>query len=182
MRKTLHDGSTRFEILGRDESILKFSDIPAALDFLRRFKSDPAQMAILRNVIAGSSPDVHRLDTEEVLKQFASLLVNGQVKILKSPRLLGGADAAEEVEAEKAKQEAKSAPLRAPRKTSWIEINLRDMEGQPVPGKRYRIKMPDGSIAEGSLDNFGHAEYFGINPGTCAVSFPDLDADAWERV
>lgn len=182
MRKILHDGSTRFEIFARDDSLLKFSDIPAALDFLRRFKNDPAQMAILRSVIASSSRDVHRLDTEEVLKQFASLLVSSQLKILKSPQLLRGGSGAEEVEREKAKQAAKSAPPMAPRKTSWIEIHLRDMEGQPVPGKRYRIKMPDGSVEEGNLDDFGHAEYYGINPGTCAVSFPDLDAEAWERV
>lgn len=181
MQKVLHDGPIRFGILTRDDSILSFGDIPAALDFLRRFKNNPAMIMILRSAMAGSSYDLHRLDTEEVLKQFAALIVNGQFKILRLPQYLGGVGGGEEVEEQKAKKKEVKGTQPAPRKTSWIEIYLRDADGQPVPGEKYRIEMPDGSVEEGNLDGFGHAEYYGINPGTCQVSFPDLDADAWER-
>jgi hypothetical protein len=67
------------------------------------------------------------------------------------------------------------------KKKSWIEITLVDMEGKPVPGVRYRITLPDGGEPqEGTLNEFGQAGYYEIEPGTCTVTFPDLDAQAWE--
>lgn len=64
-------------------------------------------------------------------------------------------------------------------KTSWVEIELIDQDDEPVPGERYRIELPDGSVDSGSLDANGIARVEGIDPGTCKVSFPDLDKDAW---
>lgn len=66
------------------------------------------------------------------------------------------------------------------KKKSWIEIMLVDMEGKPMPGVRYRITPPGGEPQEGTLNEFGQAGYYEIEPGTCKVTFPDLDADAWE--
>jgi type VI secretion system secreted protein VgrG len=66
-------------------------------------------------------------------------------------------------------------------KKSWIEIELVDEAGQPVPGERYRITLPDGTtIADGSLDEKGCARVSGIDPGTCKVTFPNLDKEAWQ--
>lgn len=65
-------------------------------------------------------------------------------------------------------------------KKAWIEIVLVDMEGKPVPGVRYRITTPDGEVQEGNLNEHGQAGYYQIEPGTCKVTFPDLDKDAWE--
>ncbi|MHB1024433.1 MAG: type VI secretion system Vgr family protein [Desulfobacteria bacterium] len=64
---------------------------------------------------------------------------------------------------------------------SWIEIKLVDENNDPVPGERYRVEMPDGKIAEGSLDHNGYARVNRIKPGTCKVTFPKLDKDAWEK-
>jgi hypothetical protein len=67
-------------------------------------------------------------------------------------------------------------------KTSWIEIEMMDEENQPVPGMAYRITLPDGeTVAEGTLDDKGFARVDGIEPGTCKITFPDLDKDAWEK-
>ncbi len=66
-------------------------------------------------------------------------------------------------------------------KKSWIEIELVDEEDNPVPGERYQITLPDGSVAEGSLDEKGFARVDGIDPGTCQVTFPELDKDAWDK-
>lgn len=67
-------------------------------------------------------------------------------------------------------------------KTSWIEIQLVDEEDNPVPGEVYRIILPDGqTVAEGTLDENGFARVNGIDPGTCQITFPDLDQEAWER-
>lgn len=70
-----------------------------------------------------------------------------------------------------------------PEKKSWIEIEMVDEEDEPVPGVYYRIKLPDGEqVAEGTLDHKGFARIEGIDPGTCEITFPDLDKDAWEKL
>lgn len=70
-----------------------------------------------------------------------------------------------------------------PTKTSWIEIQLKDDDGKPVPHERYRVTPPgrDKPI-EGFLDAQGLARIDGIDPGTCVITFPDLDAGSWEPV
>ena|SRR5437762_2520293 len=65
-------------------------------------------------------------------------------------------------------------------KKSWIEIELVDEKNKPVPGVTYRITTPDEAVAEGTLDEKGFARLEGLEPGTCKVSFPDLDSEAWE--
>lgn len=71
----------------------------------------------------------------------------------------------------------------ARRKTSWIEIELVDEVGQPVPGEAYEIVSPDGeTIARGTLNQFGLAHVAVKEPGTCQITFPNLDAMAWERI
>lgn len=67
-------------------------------------------------------------------------------------------------------------------KKSWIEIELVDKEGKPVPGEAYEVTLPDGTqIASGSLDHKGFKRIEGIDPGNCKVTFPRLDKDAWKR-
>ncbi|HHN77114.1 MAG TPA: hypothetical protein ENK11_00365 [Phycisphaerales bacterium] len=63
---------------------------------------------------------------------------------------------------------------------SWIEIELRDQEGEPIAGEQYEILLPDGTIAKGSLDGNGFARVAGFEPGQCKVTFPALDKDATE--
>lgn len=65
---------------------------------------------------------------------------------------------------------------------TWIEIELVDEADEPVPGEKYRITLPDGRVASGTLDKNGFARVSGIDPGTCQITFPDLDKDAWEKI
>jgi type VI secretion system secreted protein VgrG len=65
-------------------------------------------------------------------------------------------------------------------KKHWIEIELVDEDGNPVPGEPYRITLPDGTtVADGTLNEKGWARVDHIDPGTCQVTFPNLDKDAW---
>lgn len=66
-------------------------------------------------------------------------------------------------------------------KKHWIEISLVDEDGNPVPGRAYKIKLPNGTVQTGKLDSRGLARVEGIDPGTCQVSFPDLDKTMWNR-
>ncbi|MHC5110534.1 MAG: type VI secretion system Vgr family protein [Planctomycetota bacterium] len=64
---------------------------------------------------------------------------------------------------------------------SWIGIRLQDDNGEPLAGERYKIVLSDGTtVAEGSLNNLGEACVRGIDPGSCEVTFPDLDKETWE--
>jgi type VI secretion system secreted protein VgrG len=65
---------------------------------------------------------------------------------------------------------------------SWIEIEMVDEEDEPVPGEKYKITLPDDSVAEGTLDEKGCARVEGFEKGTCKVCFSDLDAEAWEKI
>ena len=67
-------------------------------------------------------------------------------------------------------------------KKTWVEVELVDEEGSPVPGERYRVTLPDGkTVAEGTLDQNGLARVEGIDPGSCKITFPNLDKEAWEK-
>jgi len=66
-------------------------------------------------------------------------------------------------------------------KKSWIEIELVGEDNKPIPGEKYRIELPDGTVAEGTLDEKGMAHIEGTEKGTCQITFPDLDQDAWKK-
>ena len=61
----------------------------------------------------------------------------------------------------------------------WIEIELVGEDDEPIPGESSEITLPDGSVARGTLDQNGHARVEGFEDGSCKISFPDLDKDAW---
>ena len=68
------------------------------------------------------------------------------------------------------------------KKTSWIEIELVGEDKEGIPGEKYRITLPDDSVAEGTLDEKGLARVEGFEKGTCKVCFPNLDKEAWEKI
>ena len=67
-------------------------------------------------------------------------------------------------------------------KKSWIKIELKDEEGEPVAGERFRVTLPDGqTLAEGTTDTNGKAKVSNIDPGNCKITFPFLDGRAWKN-
>ncbi len=67
--------------------------------------------------------------------------------------------------------------------TSWISIELLDEADMPVVGERYEITCPDGTtILRGATDANGQARRQVRGTGTCKISFPNLDLEAWERI
>ena len=71
-------------------------------------------------------------------------------------------------------------PLR--KKKTWIEIRLIGENDEPIAGAAYRIVLPDGQTRDGQLDADGLARVDDIDPGTCVVTFPELDKEAWEGI
>jgi hypothetical protein len=65
-------------------------------------------------------------------------------------------------------------------KKGWIEIVLKNEEGTPLGGTRYVVTLPDGTQADGTLDDKGKARVEGFDPGSCKVTFPELDQKVWK--
>ena len=63
----------------------------------------------------------------------------------------------------------------------WIEVQLEDQFGQPVPYEEFLVVLPDGIEVRGYLDQNGWARLAPIeSAGTCSVSFPNLDTTIWQ--
>lgn len=60
----------------------------------------------------------------------------------------------------------------------WIEIGIEYKDGSPFDGNCL-VELPDGRKTEGAPDEDGVVRVRGIDPGSCKVSFPTLDASAW---
>ena len=68
-----------------------------------------------------------------------------------------------------------------PPEKTYIEIKLEDTEGRPVAGEAYKVTLPDGqTVAEGTLDDKGFARIDGVDPGSCKVTFPNMDKTVWD--
>jgi hypothetical protein len=170
VRRSFQHGHFRLEILEKNESVLKFQNPEEVLEFLKRLRDDPGAIRIFRKLLSANDSDPE----DKILSEMALLLANGKCRLLRTSLPLSR-------KGEESEAESKTGKSETPRKTSWIEINLKYPDGKPVPHEKYRLKLPDGSTQEGILDAYGHVEYYNINAGTCQVSFPDRDSDSWER-
>ena len=64
---------------------------------------------------------------------------------------------------------------------SWIEIELKDENDQPMAGEPYVVTTAEGDEIEGTLDVNGKARVGGIDPGSCQITFPNCDGTEWRR-
>jgi hypothetical protein len=185
VRTELRRGFQNFEVLpwdecGAEDVVVEFPDRYSALEFLSRFLWDPQSMAGIRGILGPVSlyGDVSEWSDEEVLEQFSWELVCGRFKILERPMMEMGSSGGES-HREPGPPEPEVVWARAEK--SWIEIELVDEADQPVAGARYRITLPDGkTLREGSTNAEGWARVSDIDPGTCQITFPFLDKEAWE--
>lgn len=65
-------------------------------------------------------------------------------------------------------------------KKAWVEVELVDDAGAPVPGEAVEIELPDGSVASGTTDDKGLLKITNIDPGSVKITFSNLDKEAWE--
>jgi hypothetical protein len=64
--------------------------------------------------------------------------------------------------------------------TGSLEIELVDVDGQPVRDVRFVAEWTDGTTREGVTDEKGRGKIENVAEGEHSVSFPDVDASAWE--
>ncbi len=53
----------------------------------------------------------------------------------------------------------------------WIELQLNDEDGKPIGGAEYEVKLPNGQVRNGKLDQNGTARVENIPPGQVKVFF-----------
>jgi hypothetical protein len=183
----------RWDEADEADTVLQFQDTSAVLDFLHPFMDDPWARGSLRHVLTEelAYTGIMGWDDGEVLEQLAWRIVRGHIKLFRlapsQPAIQAGIltpagpALAPEGSSGNVEEAQPVAPAAIEKRTSWIEIELVDEEGRPVARERYRVELPGGSIREGRLDVNGLARIDGIEPGTCKISFPDLDARKWQR-
>lgn len=67
-----------------------------------------------------------------------------------------------------------------PAKT-WIGLVLVDQDGNPMPTRGYRLVLPDGTVRESFFDARGRVHLDAIDPGTCTLTFVDLDVSDFKE-
>jgi hypothetical protein len=148
-------------------------DAAGALGFALTLANGPGGATALRSLLAREHATIHRLEDADVVRLLAAQLASG---VVVAERVLLPALSSFDLGDVEAEAAPSSAPLATPK--TWIEIELVDTEGKPVPNERYWILLPDGTSREGRLDSEGRAYFGGLDPGECDVRFPDLDNEA----
>lgn len=154
--------------------------------FLPRWLADPLTRAILIDMMRHTAGHWIETGAQGVNDQRlrCALLEIFRLGLLvpvghKVERDSGGSASAQPVERPK----PASLPKRAPKvEKTWIEFRLVDQMQRAVAGARYRLKLTDGSVREGQLDEGGQLRIAGIQPGTCQICFLDFAAKEWRRL
>jgi hypothetical protein len=73
----------------------------------------------------------------------------------------------------------KQAPPPVKEKT-WIEFRVVWPDGTPAVGVVYRLKITDGSVREGTLDDQGSIRVTNIDPGSCDFTLTEVDGRCWK--
>ena len=121
----------------------------------------------------------HRTPTEEVFAFVAEAVADGRLRVERLRDAWPTFRASERLE----KLDPREPEPTTTEKKTFVAVRLVDEDDPsvPVPFKRYRVELPGGSVREGMLDQHGYALIDQIDPGDCAVSFPDFDASAWKK-
>lgn len=186
MRVFLNDGLDRLQIVSASH-LRRFHDLAAARSFLRSLLDDPGNRQALREALAEVRPS-SRADDHALVDEIARRLLHDDLVLVScaSPveryglEVQVAAQAGQETTPLEDEQAAKAEKTPEKAEEHWLEIELVDDEGKPVPGEAYTVELPDGSVISGRLDDHGQARHEGIDPGTAKVSFPDLDKERYE--
>ncbi len=151
---------------------------PMAMEaFLRRCAADETNLVALRGLLSelDNSMLLGPLGAEVVVEKLLWLMERGRFVVVTRPcEGPGSLPQDYEDEPEQRPQESEVAETK-----TWVEIQMVGADDRPISGERYEVVLPGGERKTGTTDAAGKARFSGIDPGSCTVSFPDLDEDAW---
>ena len=156
-----------------------FEGFEEAVAHLRALDEDPLNETALRSVIssADSLRDLSLVDVDEARRLAAWMFEDRSLLQHRHDLdvLGGGGGGGEPVDP------VDPVDPVAPVET-WIEVHLKRVDGTPVTGERYKVKLPDGTEQEGTTNAAGAARIEHIIPGgICDWTFPDLDRRMFTR-
>ena len=135
------------------------------------------------NGASANVQELRRLGAERLNEAFR----RGRLRIVRNERGGGMSASLEQAESLASQVRAVERDAAAARRErqdhtdkTWVEIELLTKRGKPVAGARYRLKLPDGSTRQGTLNTEGRVRVAGIDPGMCEVCFPDYDGGEWQ--
>ncbi|HEY3837128.1 MAG TPA: hypothetical protein VGL72_11185 [Bryobacteraceae bacterium] len=146
----------------------------------------PELISRFRDYLARHSwdPESHRLTDYQTIERLAVLLHSRKVVVIARENRAGGGTPSPRSDIYAppfplSERKPRSAAKSNWKTKTWISIELKDTDGNPVAGEPYKIELPDGRIIEGNLDRMGTAGVSGIDPGECKVTFPRRAGPAW---
>jgi hypothetical protein len=139
--------------------------------------SDPDERAPLSAEGPSELDAFSRYDTADLFGSFGPLSMRSGARVrvrLGAPRRSSPPPEIEIVSHDEiAPIVAQRAAAAADVATDWIEVLLQDVDGEPIGGRAYVIRLEDGSTREGKVAADGRLRLEGIPAGTCRVSFPE---------
>ncbi|HYC92823.1 MAG TPA: carboxypeptidase-like regulatory domain-containing protein [Thermoanaerobaculia bacterium] len=196
MRLFLQDGPARLQILSPSHT-RHFRDVAAAREFLRPLIGQAGNAIAIRRVLEPDTivRDAELLDelarrvvdegllvvscADTYLTSIQGTLTESSAAASSAAAASSSAAATTPLQDEEAAQAASAgATEAAAEETHFIEVELKDEEGKPVPNASYFVELPDGSTKSGRTDANGYARIDGVDPGTAKISFPDFDQDS----
>lgn len=141
--------------------------------------ADPMTGGMLRAALDRMGFDVARRSDAELLAELVLALESRSVFIVEEEEALSTSSTtgphAREDPSPGEQDEASAAH-------GWIEIELIGEDDRPLANQRFELILPDRTIRRGVTNHLGLARFDGIRSGRCELTFPDLDASAWERL
>ena len=190
---------------GGKPAALPLQDPVTALYFLRGFITDSGKEHELRLWLLSdhSSFAMYSIEDHDILDYTAGLIASGRLVVASTGKggdqpgaegllrtgegpqsvlvaTVGTTPLQDEMANEASTVDAVEVTEEAPPETTWIEIELMDPDGNPVPNEQFKITYADGSVKYGRLDQDGKARIEKLQPGTCQVTFPNRDEEVWD--
>jgi hypothetical protein len=101
-------------------------------------------------------------------------LERGDIRVFRSTRVIAFTSATGG-ESEAGENEEAAPPV-----THWIQIEVVDDEGTPIPNVVYELTLPNRRVMVGRTNAQGVAYVSGIDPGQCTLRLPYVHEDAWK--
>ena len=106
---------------------------------------------------------------------------SAQAATMSAAKAGGSAFARSECNEKAAEAVARKAPPPPPATgPSWVEVEVVDRDGKPMPRQKVRVTDAEGTVRLGFSDDRGIVRIDGMAKGPCKVTLPDLDQSSWE--
>lgn len=105
---------------------------------------------------------------------------SSQAATMSAAKAGGSAFVRSECNAKAADAVARQAPPPPPDTgTSWVEVDVKDASGDPLPYQKVQITDAEGTVRTAYSDANGLVRVNGMAKGACKITLPDLDQSSW---